>query len=216
MEGRKRYKEILAEFESKHKRLDWNLSGTVNPEDIPYNASELEIALREFYSTLNDEDKSLFEKYIHLAVRKYFDVTGLIPKDIGYRDYENLLENSFNPKYWSGNKYKAEHIVFKTKLNESFFKFIVEYFESEAELIPTTFHFLYYLFTANGKVISRKDYIIYVNENYLNYKRLVALGHLTKSDKKTIRRTILCKEAVKKWNETNPTINLSYSIYKSN
>ena len=46
-------------------------------------------------------------------------------------------------------------------------------------------------------------------------KKLVEIEHLTQSVKETVRRTILCKEAVKKWNENNPTINLSYSCYST-
>ena len=102
-----KYKSIFSRFESKHKRLKWG-------DSIPYNASELETALKEFYSTLNDEEKNFFALNVQHKIKEYFTATNLEPTDSGYKEYLSYLELSRKDKYWKGTHYaEIEHKVFK-------------------------------------------------------------------------------------------------------
>jgi len=217
MQNRKIYKSIIDRFESKHKRLNWNLdAGIKNLEDVPYNAYELEKVLKEFYSTLNEDEKSIFAMYINIDIRKYFEATNLEPTDSGYKEYLSYLELSRKDKYWKGTHYaEIEHKVFKTQLNEQFFKHLIDCYKKEKKFhkkekkFPRIIYdFLYYLLKANDMITTQIAYKEYVQLNSIANK-----GRFDNNDNQ-VRRIQICKKANELWNQSNTKIHLSYSIYK--
>lgn len=197
-----KYKSIFSRFESKHKRLKWG-------DSIPYNASELETALKEFYSTLNDEEKNFFALNVQHKIKEYFTATNLEPTDSGYKEYLSYLELSRKDKYWKGTHYaEIEHKVFKNQLNEQFFKHLIDCYKKENIDNRVVYDFLYYLLKANGIITTQKAY-----KKYVNISTIANKGRFDNNDNQ-VRRIQICKKAEELWNQSNFKIHLSYSIYK--
>ncbi|MDB4711000.1 hypothetical protein OAF16_04645 [Flavobacteriales bacterium] len=197
-----KYKSIFSRFESKHKRLKWG-------DSIPYNASELETALKEFYSTLNDEEKNFFALNVQHKIKEYFTATNLEPTDSGYKEYLSYLELSRKDKYWKGTHYaEIEHKVFKTQLNEQFFNHLINCYKKENQFNRTVYDFLYHLLKANDMITTQIAY-----KEYVQLKSIANKERFDNNDNQ-VRRIQICKKANELWNQSNTKIHLSYSIYK--
>jgi hypothetical protein len=201
-----KYKSIFSRFESKHKRLKWG-------DSIPYNASELETALKEFYSTLNDEEKNFFAINVQHKIKEYFTATNLEPTDSGYDEYLSYLKKARTDRYWKvGEFIEFNNSIFKTDLNEQFFIHTIDYFLIRNNKTQRKFHFLYYVLIESEMLYNQIDYVEYVNKNY-NQKivRIVSTANLTKDANKQEQRLSILNESLKEFNKTHSTIKLKFS-----